>query len=117
VGGLCRLQSLAEAGERLGRPDMSRELIPPLRSQNREELGLGRAMFGCFELMSKSHPSFPEERRMTHAQDIFNECAFSNGSLYLSDLSSNGPDRCSTSRGRHRHAHDGVPVRYSLLEY
>jgi len=27
---------------------MSRELIPPLRSQNREELGLGRAMFGCF---------------------------------------------------------------------
>jgi len=50
-GGLCRVQvnseqvgleSLAEAGERLGRPDMSRELIPPLRSQNREELGLFR---------------------------------------------------------------------------
>jgi len=42
------LESLAEAGERLGRPDMSRELIALLRSQNREELGLGRAMFGCF---------------------------------------------------------------------
>jgi len=40
------LGSLAEAGERLGQPDMGRELIPPLRSQNREELGLGRAMFG-----------------------------------------------------------------------
>jgi len=40
------LEFLAEAGERLGRPDMSRELIPPLRSQNSEELGLGRAMFG-----------------------------------------------------------------------
>jgi len=57
-GWLCRVQvnseqvgleSLAEAGERLGRPDMSRELIPPLWSQNCEELGLGRAMFGCFE--------------------------------------------------------------------
>jgi len=42
------LESPAEAGEGLGRPDMSRELIPPLRSQNREELGLGRAMFGYF---------------------------------------------------------------------
>jgi len=31
------LESLAEAGERLGRPDMSRELIPPLRSQSRED--------------------------------------------------------------------------------
>jgi len=27
------LESLAEAGERLGHPDMSRELIPPLRRQ------------------------------------------------------------------------------------
>jgi len=42
------LESLAEVGERLGRPDMSQELIPPLRSQSREELGLRRAMFGCF---------------------------------------------------------------------
>jgi len=32
------LESLAEAGERLCRPDISQELIPPLRSQNREEL-------------------------------------------------------------------------------
>jgi len=32
------LESLAEAGERLGHPDMSRELIPPLWSQSREEL-------------------------------------------------------------------------------
>jgi len=53
-GGLCRVQvnseqvGLVEAGERLGRPDMSREFIPPLRSQNCEELELGRAMFGCF---------------------------------------------------------------------
>jgi len=55
--GLCRVQvnseqvaldSLAEAGERLCRPDVSRELIPPLWCQNREELGLGRAMFACF---------------------------------------------------------------------
>jgi len=35
------LESLAGAGAQLSRPDMSRELIPPLRSQNREELGLG----------------------------------------------------------------------------
>jgi len=42
------LESLVEAGEQLCHPDMSRELIPPLRCQNREELGLGRAMFGCF---------------------------------------------------------------------
>jgi len=56
AGVLCRvqvnservgLQSLAEAGERLCRPDISRELIPPLRCQNKEELGLGRAMFAC----------------------------------------------------------------------
>jgi len=40
-------ESLAEAGERLCRPDASRELIPPLRCQNREELGLGRAMVPC----------------------------------------------------------------------
>jgi len=49
-GGFCRVQvnseqvgleSLVEAGERLGRPDMSPELVPPLRSQSREELGLG----------------------------------------------------------------------------
>jgi len=52
AGGLCSIQvnseqvgleSLAEAGERLGRPDVSRELIPPLRCQNREELGLGQS--------------------------------------------------------------------------
>ena len=31
-------ESLAEAGERLCRPDVSQELIPPLRCQSREEL-------------------------------------------------------------------------------
>jgi len=55
-GWLCRVQvnseqvgleSLAEAGERLCCPDVSRELIPPLRCQNREELGLGRVMLVC----------------------------------------------------------------------
>jgi len=40
-------ESLAEAGERLCHPDISRELIPPLQCKNREESGLGRAMFGC----------------------------------------------------------------------
>jgi len=53
-GGLCRVQvnseqvgleSLAEAVEQFCRPDVSRELIPPLRCQNREELGLGIVMF------------------------------------------------------------------------
>jgi len=42
------LESLSEAGERLCHPDISWELIPPLLCQNREELGLGRAMFACF---------------------------------------------------------------------
>jgi len=39
------LESLAEAGEGLCHPDVSQELIPPLRCQKREELGLGRVMF------------------------------------------------------------------------
>jgi len=52
-GGLCRVQvnseqvgleSLVEASERLCHPDVSQELIPPLRSQNREEFRLGRAL-------------------------------------------------------------------------
>jgi len=41
------LESLVKAGERLCHPDVSRELIPPQLCQNREELGLGRAMFTC----------------------------------------------------------------------
>jgi len=41
------LESLLEAGERLCRPDVSRELIPPLRCRNSEVLELGRAMFAC----------------------------------------------------------------------
>jgi len=43
------LESLAEAGERFCCPDFNQELIPPLRCQNREELGIGRAMFACSE--------------------------------------------------------------------
>jgi len=42
------LESLAEAGEHLRHPDMSRELIPALQCQNREELGLGRTMLPVF---------------------------------------------------------------------
>ena len=34
------LESLAEDGKRLRRPDTGREFIPPLRLQNREELWL-----------------------------------------------------------------------------
>ena len=33
-------ESFAEAGERLCDPDIGRELVPPLRSQNREKLRL-----------------------------------------------------------------------------
>ena len=32
------LEALAEAGERLCSPHIGRELVPPLRRQNREEL-------------------------------------------------------------------------------
>ena len=47
TGWLCRVQvnseqvsfeSFAEAGERLCGPDINRELVPPLWSQDREEL-------------------------------------------------------------------------------
>ena len=39
------LESLAEAVERLCSPHIGRELVPPLRHQNREELGLGCVTF------------------------------------------------------------------------
>jgi len=50
------LESLVEAGERLGCPDVSGELIPPLWCQNREELGLGLAE-RCFPVLSEGDTS------------------------------------------------------------
>jgi len=53
------LESLAEAGERLCLPDVNWDLIPPLRCQNREELGLGRVR--CLPFLCEGGTSRPAE--------------------------------------------------------